>query len=431
MKLLAKLTLLLLLISQSYAQTESENWEQYLTKKELKMHQCIKKLNKNSKDFFKQANECVKGSEYYQSRTPSSVNYEQNLSIINNYAWFFDSEWSVVTFLKAIKKLNGVRNQIKEGFKSFTHGMGGGIYGSAYAVVGVNWLAEVLLHKGKLGLFCAPGYSLNSAVGAEVGLQLVKTLACKDNQHYTGGFLTASMGINASALALPFGVGGSYSLGIDLKEWVRAIKKAHQDKSIDFGELAREIKVLTPVITKDYFESGAVLPFLYVGLRSTQLVKEAFNNEIYMPDVDLPEKMPLNAKYLKGIMKGKLSLGNVFKKSLNLLNPIFEKYHTPNMKKFFQLLHNNISGCDAIGGSASIAPQASVILNGSLAYYNYHMLFELSEKDIISWAKLSAFSLMNPFFMPTAALTGIAIYSDKVINFGSNVKKYCGQNNIF
>jgi len=431
-----KLILLIsILLSHTvYAQIEQpQKLIDLLSPKELKMHNCIAALDKKSASFYQDANECVKGSEYYNSRTPSSINYEANENLILQNSWFFDSDFLKLNFLTMIGKLNKARKQISKTFKKVTHGNGMGVHGAAYFGVGVNWLAEVILHNGKLALFCAPGMSMQPSIGASIGVVGVHTLSCKDNQAYNGGFLTAAGGFNTSQAGLPFSLQMSYSLGLDIKLFIQDLKKSHKDKTIDYEEMANELKRVDEILASDEYQAAEYSVPIYFGLKASSFINKVLMTKVKIPSDVIKGDLPISAKYLKAQIKNKKSLGHIMQGQIETLIKLLEKYELTNTIKYYRLLNKHISGCDAIGGSASIAPSAGSLFpfEISIAYYNYHMLYELNEKKLLSFASLTAFKLLNPFFYDTSFLADIAVAASKVVSIPGNIKKYCGQDQLF
>lgn len=421
------LTLFILSFS-SFARFEAPpTLTDFLSPQEMKMQECINKINKADEQFLTKANKCLKGSNYYQQRMPSAVNMQMNQMIVSQYSWFFDSDDYRIGFISFIKKLNKARDKANKIFNKFTHGQGVGAFGSAYFGVGLNWLAEVVVHKGKVALFCAPGISVQPSVGASIGLMGLKTLGCNHNNHYTGGFLTAAGGFNTTAAGLPFSLELSYSLGIDLVQFFKDIKNAHNYKSINFSELAYELKTISDLANKNLFKAETLALPLYFGVRSTQYLNKLLKNKTDYEREFVAKELPIKAKSLKNKIWKNRSLGRIIKNGINSLNPIFDQYNLVNSKKFFRILQDNISGCDAIGGSAAISPtlSAGVLLSGSLSYYDYSLLFELPEMKLLSWRSLSPFTLLNPFLMDTEDLQDIANAAKKIVFLSSTIKRQC------
>lgn len=399
----------------------------YLSPQELKMHQCLQSLDKTNKNFRIHANECLKGSKYYQRRSPSAVNMEMNQMIVAENSWFFDSDSFRLGFLDFIRKLSKAREVAKKVHNKMTHGLGVGVIGSAYFGIGVNWLAEIVMHNGKIGLFCAPGVSVQPAVGASLGVMGLKTLGCHNHKNYTGGFLVASGGFNTTAAGLPFSVELSYSLGIDLVRFFTDIKKAHQSEEIDFVELATELHVLKSISEKKIMNSESMSIPLYFGIRSTQFLNQLLNNKIDYSTESVSKNIPIKPNSLRAKIRKNNSLGKLVKNGVGVLSPVFQKYGMKNLDKFFTLLKRNISGCDAIGGAAALSPTLTggVLLSGSLSYFDYSLLFQLPEVKLLSWKSLTAFSLLNPFLLDTDSLRDIAETAKTIAYLNTTIKKKC------
>ena len=82
------LTLFILSFS-SFARFEAPpTLTDFLSPQEMKMQECINKINKADEQFLTKANKCLKGSNYYQQRMPSAVNMQMNQMIVSGEAFW-------------------------------------------------------------------------------------------------------------------------------------------------------------------------------------------------------------------------------------------------------------------------------------------------------------------------------------------------------
>lgn len=361
---------------------------------------------------------------------------QSSLNIISSLDWFFLSPTKIARFISFIKKVNEVRERIalrtrkalsatKKISIKMMHGQGLGVTGSAFGVVGTSFTGEALILDGDFNLFCAPGLQLVTDVGVQANLTGVRALSCDNSESYKGKFFTLFAGLSAEAIGLPVGLEGAYSFGMDTNKLLNDLIYYKKRGTLNSKNLAAELLLLNNVLPIELAKSSLTKmqkTALWMSLKlSGQLTDESgaspsIDREIKRQGVSLDDIVKL-----KGV-----SLGHFIKYSINtqFFQNILNDYKLRNLKVFFKALNKSLSGCDSISGSVTVGLTLSPVSLG-VQLTHYEQIFSADLNKILSLRNLTAFALMNPFFMDKEALYAVADLAKLVSNFSNVVAKQC------
>lgn len=370
-----------------------------LTPEERLVHQCLET---------KAVSECLKGTTY-EGRSPSS----EKESLIQRLDWFFSAKDKRFNFIKFMDSLGKIKKSLKS-----VNGFGVGVLGEAYFGFGKSWMAEIVRHDGKLGLFCAPGINARTDLGIGVGLTAVRTLSCRDNHHYKGNFLSLAAGVSGEFIGLPIGLGMSYSFGVDLYK----LRKQIQLADLNERELQYELKKLSSF--KELFkdktpENENLSNLIYYGATLVEIINP--NLRFDRPKSAIGEKA-----FLRSISRGQ-SLGIQFKNFIHSrkLQDFFQDNNLSNLGSFFTILAGSFTGCDSLGGVGSLSLSLSPVTLG-VAYNHYGLLFEPKNEEIDRLDRFSPLMLLNPVLLSTTELRFIKNYAKDILDIPGRVRSECG-----
>jgi hypothetical protein len=290
---------------------------------------------------------------------------------------------------KLYKRLTNVRE--------LSHGKGIGVTAEAYAAGGAIAHAEIVVHNGKMALFCAPGVGVKSDIGVGASISGIKTLGCGTNRDYRGKFLTFEFGVSGELIGLPASLGMSYSIGLDFSALVEELHKSKANGDFYPSDLVKEIRTMETLSVLEKNELfgnestrlGGILVMRFLSsLIKDDKMSTYFNKELgpafkeYWNKADIEEK-PLT-----------ISIKEFIKQFQQL-----EKTESLTQTRYFlNTLDKNLSACDAItagvGFSLSLSP---INLGTQLFHYK-----EMAEFDI---SELKKFSALAPYQLAKMAFS--------------------------
>ncbi len=387
--------------------------ENLLSADELKIHRC---LNSEVKPDSKLLRKCLAGTQYeaLTSRTPSD-DTENEILLKNN--WFFGDQNKLSQFYEISR---GFVKASEKYLKKATNDRGIGVDGSAFFGVGAGWLAEVVNHHGKIGLFCAPYITATTDVGVAASLSVVQSISCPTNQSYEGGFLQIGAGISGELIGLPVDLGAAYSFGVDLPGFAARLKASRSAGKLRVAQLASEVRRLSQVenfrgISNNNNRNAAIMelalkPVSVLGIRTPGFSSVRRINSV-----------------VKEAIYHHKSLGIQFKRYYaDFLSQYLVRNNMPMLKEFFTALVASMSGCDSVGGSAALSLTLSpVALN--VQYQNYALLMEMQFEDLRALKVITPLVLLNPFLMNPEDLRATARVARSVLSIPVKVPRMCNK----
>lgn len=384
--------LLFALISCESGQGRKTELVSRFTPEELKIQTCFDAIDRQCSGDCeaKKIRQCLPGTSYSMSRAPASKAESAQLNaLVSQNQWLFGSQKFVLHFLDIIGKLKEAHSKMRELSRSTDsylsekfHGRGVGVVGNAYFGIGRSWLGEVVLHQDSLALFCAPGVSIVTDAGVDIGVVGVTTLACEKNRDYHGAFLSASISVSAEAFLAPVSGGLSYSFGFDSQKFQKGLKELRQDRDFSFSRLISEWAMLTARAPQYPLAFAALAPIVSELGRSPYASKK------------------MRSKYLHDLLKRKTSLGHIIKNVANdrKVASVIAANDLSAVKSFLKLMADSLTGCDSIAGSAALSVSASPVgLGVSHTYYT-----ELLQANVSLLKKATPFVMANPFLLGLA-----------------------------
>jgi hypothetical protein len=121
------------------------------------------------------------------------------------------------------------------------------------------------------------------------------------------------------------------------------------------------------------------------------------------------------------------SLGKQFKKyNSDYLSPFLLSEGLTNVREFLNILTSSMTGCDSIGGAASLSLSVSPVSVG-VAYENYQLLFEMPYGDLRALKAVTPLILMNPFLMNPEDLRATVRVARGILAIPAKVQRQCNQ----
>lgn len=387
--------------------------EAMLSPEDLKIHRCLhsgKPLN------FDLKKECLSGSAYesYLSRTPSS---DDEMILKNN--WFFDSKENIEKFYKASRGfLHAQSLLVRKSAGKLVNKKGIGVEGSFYVGVGRGWAAEFAVHQNKLGFFCSPSWSLQTDVGFEADASVSRSLSCSDNNAFAGEDISFGASISGELIGLPVGLGLSYSMSVDPVLFRTKIDQARQQGLLNLQSLKEELKNLnSPEMKRELSKNYRfALPLLTLALKPVSLL--AVSSPVMAGNQSLYE-------FVRDMIRNDRSLGVLFKNfyARQLKSKLLTE-RMPNLNAFLGALDAAITGCDTLGGSASVGVSLVPVTMG-VSYTETILLAEVGAPELTTFASITAMALMNPFLLPSQDLRNIVKVSRSLVAIPSKVQRQC------
>jgi hypothetical protein len=301
------------------------------------------------------------------------------------------------THLLALKKMH---DEIKKNFNlkstalNFMHGKGVSLTGQAFAGAGVGISYEAIIHQKELALFCAPGVYLKSDVGVGVDFSAIQTLGCKSHDHYKGKFFSLELGASAEMFGLPLAAGLSYSLGVDLTNYLKTLADRTGSGEFDIGQLINELRNISNEpndnLDKESQYAQSYLAFL--------LAKS-------LGEKDLSLKFSENISYMHSqpfLSKKETSISFYLKKLLNKYISNADEYLEikPNFYIALIELNNHLSECDAASVSVGLSLSLSPVSAG-MALHHYKEVARIDLADVLYLAKFTPAMLIGLNLSPT------------------------------
>ena len=384
-----------------------------LTPEELKIHRC---LNSGKTLNFDLKKECLTGTPYESllSRTPSS---DDEMIMKNN--WFFDSKENVEKFYKMSRGfLHAHSLLVKKTAGKLINKSGIGVEGSFYAGVGRGWAAEFAVHQNKLGFFCSPSWSLQTDVGFEADVSVVRTLSCNSNEEVAGEDISFGASISGELIGLPVGVGLSYGMRIDPARFTAKINQAKQQGLLNLSQLKEELNNLnSPAMKREISKNYKyALPLLTLALKPIALLS-----------VNPPAMANHNGLhgFVRDMLKHDRSLSLLFKTFYaHQLKKKLLTERMPNLNAFLGALDAAVTGCDSLGGSASVGVSLVPVSLG-VSFTEGVLLAEVGAPELLTFGRLSVLALMNPFLLPSQDLRNVVKVSRSLVAIPTKVQRQC------
>lgn len=387
--------------------------ESLLSPEDLKIHRCLnsgKTLNSDLK------RECLAGTAYesFISRTPSS---DDVLIMKNN--WFFDSKENIQNFYKMSRGfLRASSILAKKTAGKLVNKRGIAVEGSVYAGFGRAWAAEFVVHQNQLGFFCSPSWELQTDVGVEADIAVSRTLSCADNNAFAGQDITFSASISGELIGLPVGLGLSYSMSVNKEIFRQKIAEARRQGLLNFQSMTEELKVLNSsgmktVLAQNY---RYALPLLTLAMKPLSLY------QVRSPAMSNQQGL---VNFVQDMIRNDQSVGSLFKSFYaRQLKATLLAERLSNINAFFGALDASLSGCDTLGGSASLGISLSPV-NLGVSYSKTVLLAEVGTKDLATYGSVTAMSLLNPFLLPSQDLRNVVKVAKTFVALPDKIAKQC------
>jgi hypothetical protein len=340
------------------------------------------------------------------------------------------------THILALKKMYTeiVKNaDLKNKIGNVLHGKGVSITGQAFAGVGIGITHEAIIHQKQLALFCAPGAYLKSDVGIGVDFSAIQTLGCKSHNHYKGKFFSLELGVSAEMFGLPVSAGLTYSLGVDITNFLKILAERTESGHFDITQLILELLDIskeknTELTPEDKYAQN------YMAFMLAKTLGEKDLSLKFSENIEQMQQQPF-------LSKKEVSISYYLKKLLNsfiLENKTYIE-NKPNFYIALLELNNHLSECDAasvsLGLSLSMAP-----VSAGMALHHYKEVTRIDLEDVLYLAKFTPRMLLSLNLPPSemakfkSALKNIMkiipdlIYSQCIIEAGD--KFYLDGKNI-
>lgn len=317
------------------------------------------------------------------SSSQAILEYQQKALLIEVHPEIFADNANKSKLREMLNKIRSIKNKlIDTAGNAIEHGTVG-ISAEAFAGIGVSKLVEFAVHEKNIGVFCAPGVSARTDVGVGVDLSVGKTLSCKSNDHYSGGFLGAFGGVSAEALGLPLAAGASYNIGINYPKFSSGLNYAIQTKKLSAAGLSREVASLA-----EYTAESAGLAFLY-GIAYQVTAKHNGSSDRVSRQL---------SELIARLVRSKKSLSSELLAYLNT-QELGDFLHN---NKFYQLLtlteilRTSLTGCDSVGGALGLSLSISPA-NVGVKYSDFKLLTEFDLEEMKDLNIISADIFENPY----------------------------------
>lgn len=382
--------------------------EAMLSPEDLKIHQCLQ----SGKD----KKQCLTGTPYegYLTRVPSS---DDELVMKNN--WFFDSKENLDKFFRMSRGFLRAQSLFLKKFAGkLVNKKGIAVEGSVYAGVGRGWAAEFAVHANKLGFLCSPSWSLQTDVGVEADVGIARSLSCETNDAYAGDDVSFGASMSGELIGLPVGLSLSYGMSIEPLLFQQRILQAKRMGLLTPQALTEEIRLLnSPAIRSELAKSYKyALPLLTFALKPVAFM------ELRSPAMANQQSL---YSFVRDMIKNDRSLGMLFKGYYSRqLRAKLLKERLFNLDAFFSALDAAITGCDTLGGSASVGVSLSPVSAG-VSYSKTVLLAEVGAPELTTFASLTAMALLNPFILPSKDLRNVVKVARSLVAIPVKVQRQC------
>lgn len=300
------------------------------------------------------------------SSSQAILEYQQKALLIEVHPEIFADNANKSKLREMLNKIRSIKNKlIDTAGNAIEHGTVG-ILAEAFAGIGVSKLVEFAVHEKNIGVFCAPGVSARTDVGVGVDLSVGKTLSCKSNDHYSGGFLGAFGGVSAEALGLPLAAGASYNIGINYPKFSSGLNYAIQTKKLSAAGLAFLYGIAYQVTAKHNGSSDRVSRQLSELIARLVRSKKSLSSELLA--------------YLNTQELGDFLHNNKFYQLLTLT----------------EILRTSLTGCDSVGGALGLSLSISPA-NVGVKYSDFKLLTEFDLEEMKDLNIISADIFENPY----------------------------------
>lgn len=295
--------------------------------------------------------------------------------------------WIHILAFKKIYEEIVAKAKIKDKAYKFLHGKGVSISGLAYAGAGVGINHEAIIHNGELALFCAPGVLVKSDVGIGLDFSAIQTLGCKDHADYRGKFFTLDFGGSAEMFGLPLSAGISYSLGIDVSNFLKTL--ADKAETGEFSVKNVLLELMDIYHTPENLDPHNRYSEIYLGY----LMSKTFGDKEL--SLRYNEKLEYSNKEFN-LFSSKRALSYYLKRYLNKVMSDHPDYVQSKPNFFFALseLNNNLSECDAVSGSVGLSLSLLPVSAG-LSLHQYTQVTQIKIDDILYLSSFTPKMLMT------------------------------------
>lgn len=347
---------------------------------------------------------CASFSKSEQERKTSSealAEYQQKLEIVELNPEIFADITNKSKLREMLTKIGSIKNNLIDHTGHAIEHVAVGISAEAFVGVGVSKMVEFAVHEKNIGVFCAPGVSARTDIGVGIDLSVGKTLSCKSNDHYSGGFLGAFAGVSAEALGVPAGAAASYNIGVNYPKFSAGLNYAIKTKKLSAVGLSREVASLAEKA------NSAGLLFLY-GIAHQVLSKRGNSSQRVSNQLnDLIARLVRSRKSLSSELLAYLN-------SQELGDFLYEN-------KFYQLqllsdiLRTSLTGCDSVGGALGLSLSVSPA-NIGIKYSDFKLLTEFDLDEMKEFGVINADIFDNPYDYSILQLRKAASIAAKLIS---------------
>lgn len=309
----------------------------------------------------------------------------------------------IVNFAKKIKRtyaligekfFNSATNATKFSSK-LLNGLGIGFSGSAVLGLGGTIHHEAIVHNNQLALFCAPGIMAKTDISATADISLIKTLGCESNKDYRGKFLTFDAGISGTWAGVPVSAGLSYSLGMDVSNFLKILRAKKENGEFLFKDLGKDLfdfakmpstKLLPHFEDKDSLMASFILSKLFANLKGEIETEKIFEQQI----VQLYKQEYESKKF---IIKPLTYYIKVILKSFKAIE-VQSNIEFKTLSYFLEELDRSLSACDAISGAAGLSVGLAPASVG-ITLYHYKQIVEINLEDLAFLASIGPKTILT------------------------------------
>lgn len=339
-----------------------------------------------------------------QERTTSSeaiAEYQQKVELVELNPEIFMDVANKSKLREMLNKIRSIKNNlIDQGGRAIEH-VAVGVSAEAFVGVGVSKMVEFAVHEKNIGVFCAPGVSARTDVGVGIDLSVGKTLSCRSNDHYSGGFLGAFAGISTEAVGLPAGAAASYNIGVNYPKFGEGLNYAIKSKKLSAAGLSRELGSLS-----EQANSAGLLLLYSIAYQvlakrnnSSQRVSEQLNSLI------------------SRLVRSRRSLSSELLTFLNSqqLGDFLNENNFYQLRVLTDILRNSLTGCDSVGGALGLSLSVSPASVG-IKYSDFKLLTEFDLEEMKDFDIISADIFDNPYEYSISHLRKAASLATKLIS---------------
>ena len=399
-----------------------------LSAPEKTIHSCLSEVDASdaeSADKRAARKACLEKTDFdpTHARVPTASSAE----LMQMNRWLFDSPEklsAVQNVITGIRQMAGkLKSKLGEATLEAVEEKGIGFQGEATLGIGASWLAELDVHDHKLGLFCAPGIVAETDAGISATLEIGKSLNCASNEAYSGGFLSFEAGVSGELLALPFELGVAYAFGVDGKKFFNDTKQLFRTGAVKTDALVSEMKTLENIAPSQLRSalggSASVVAIDY----TMKIVSALLRGQIVPKAVASIEE---TARALNHESIGNRIKGLVASKRMA---HFAAAHHLPNLNVLVSTLAQSLSGCDAVGGGASMGVSVAPVSVG-VNYSDYALLLEVPLDQFEVLKAINPLTLLNPSLLSYSQMESVIDFAQSVMKFRDKVENGCSLKKI-